>query len=184
MLILPKGMLDERPEYLPSGEALERYKAEKIEPALDRYRLWDHNSFRDFHRRKGQVLHSSEFILRINRLNPDIFVEQQLNFPDEWGFYLDMASGRVYLSGFPKGWMTEFSYCLVDERDLPTDEKRGWRTVLVRLMGRGALTWEQVESEFGDSEGFNSERWKIYSAPYRNADGRQIVELNLSNERN
>ena len=159
MVILPKAVLDENSGYLPYGEALAKYKAEKIEPILDSYKLWDHDSFRDFHRRKGQVLHSSEFILRINRLNPGIFVQQQLNFPDEWGFYLDVAYRAVYLSGFPKGWLTEFSYCLVDERDLPSEEKRGWRTVLVRLMGRGALTWEQVESEFGDSEGFNSERW-------------------------
>jgi len=184
MMILSKSLLDETSHYLPPEEALAKYQATKVEPLLDSYRLWDHNSFRDFHRRKGCVLHSSEFILRVTECNPNIFVEQQLNFQDEWGFYLDMACGPTYLSGFPKGWLTEFSYCLVDERNLPTEEKRGWRTVLIRLLGKGALTWEQVISEFGDSEGFNSERWLMYSAPYRNEDGAGAIARNLHNQFN
>ncbi len=184
MNVLPKSLLDERSGYLPPSEAFAKYKATKIEPLLDTYRLWDHNSFRDFHRRKGCVLHSSEFIFRLQELNPNISVSHQINFADDWGLYTDMVGGSIYLSGFPKGWLTEFSYCLVDDRNLPTEEKRGWRTVLIRLLGKGVLTWEQVVNEFGDSEGFNSERWLTYSAPYRNSDGAGAIALNLHNQFN
>lgn len=128
------------------------------------------------------MIHSSEFIYRVQKLNPLLFVQHQINFPDDWGLYIEILGRPIYLSGFPKGWLTEFSYSLVDERNLPTEERRGWRTVALRLMAKGVLDWQTVISEFGDSEGFNSERWLIYTAPYRNLDSSQVVERNLTNE--
>lgn len=178
--ILDKRFLDG--EFLVPEEALEKYKATKIEPLHDTYRLWDHESFKDFERRKGMVLHSSEFIERVCRINPSIFVQHQLNFEGDWGLYLDILGRQVYLSGLSKGWLTEFSYTLVDERNLPTEERRGWRTVLMRLMSKGVMTWEEVETEFGNSEGANSDRWHIYTEPFRNSNGSGIVLRNLHNE--
>lgn len=182
MQILPKSLLDEAPAFLPYSEALERFDAEKLQPQLDQYRLYDHASFKDFERRKGLVLHSSEFLLRLSQLDPSIRIHHQINFSDDWGIYADRGSVLAYLSAVPKGWLTEFSYALVDERDLPSEERRGWRTVLLRLLAFGVLTWRQVEKEFGDSEGFNSERWLTYTAPYRNADGARVVWQNVGNQ--
>ena len=74
-------------DFEPWEEARERYIAEKIEPTLQLYRQSDHEWFKDFSRRKGEVMHSSDLIFQLQRLNPHIFVQSQVNFPDDWGLY-------------------------------------------------------------------------------------------------
>lgn len=155
-------------ECLPYAEANIRYKEEQIEPLHDTYRLWDHNDLKNLHKRSGIWIHSSELIYRVQKLNPRIFVEQQINYPDEWGFYADVLGKQTYVSGFSKHWMREFSAIQVDERNLQLgDELRGWRTVLLRLLTLGVLEWRSVLRTFGDSEGVNAYRWKIYTQKFR-----------------
>lgn len=163
------------------SEARERYIAEKIEPTLQRYRQSDHEWFADFNRRKGEMMHSSDLIYRLQRLNPHILVQQQYNFPDDWGLY-SSALGRVqFLTGVPKGYLTEFSFAFVDDRDLPTEERRGWRTVLVYCLMKGAITWAQVLAEFGEpQDGFNEQRWCEATSEFRHG-GDQIMQRNIAN---
>ena len=162
-------------------EAKARYIEEKIEPMLDTYRQSDQDWFADFSRRRGECMHSSDLIYRLQRLNPHITVQQQINFPDDWGLY-SSALGRIqFLTGLPKGWLTEFSYAIVDDRNLPVEEKRGWRTVLVYCLLKGAITWEQVVAEFGEpGDGFNDARWQDMTAEIRHGED-QIWERNLTN---
>jgi hypothetical protein len=168
-------------DFEPWEVARERYIAEKIEPTLQTYRQSDHDWFKDFSRRRGVAMHSSDLIFRLQRLNPHIMVQSQVNFPNDWGLY-SSAIGRVqFLTGVPKGWLTEFSYALVDERDLPTEERRGWRTVLIYCLMKGALEWEQVIAEFGEpQDGFNEQRWCEATADFRHG-GEQTVQRNISN---
>jgi hypothetical protein len=168
-------------QFEPWDEARERYIAEKIEPTLQTYRQSDHDWFKDFSRRKGEVMHSSDLIFRLQNLNPHISVQQQVNFENDWGLY-SSAMGRIqFLTGFPKNWLTEFSYALVDDRDLPIEERRGWRTCLVYCLMKGALTWEQVIAEFGEPEdGWNEQRWMEATAEFRYG-GDQIAQRNISN---
>src|SRR6267378_8003752 len=98
-------------DILPAAESLEKYHHDKIEPIQDLYRLFDQESFKDWKRRAGQVLHSSEVIYRILRLNPCLIIQHQRNFEDEWGLYFP-GQRLIYLSGFHNGWLTEFSYTL------------------------------------------------------------------------
>jgi|SRR5579864_7546024 len=163
------------------SEARERYIAEKIEPVLQTYRQSDHDWFKDFSRRKGEVMHSSDLIFRLQQLNPHIKVQAQVNFPDDWGLY-SSAMGRVqFLTGMPRGWMTEFSYAIVDARDLPLEERRGWRTVLVYLLFKGALEWEEVLREFGEpNDAWNEQRWYETLADFRHG-GDQMVQRNIAN---
>lgn len=169
-------------DFEPWDEARERYIATKIEPMLETYRQSDHDWFKSFLRRKGEVMHSSDLIFRLQKLNPHIEVQSQINFPDDWGLY-SSAMGRIqFLTGIPKGWLTEFSYALVDNRDLPTEEKRGWRTALVYCLMKGAITWEQVLAEFGEPEdGFNEARWMNVTADFRIGGGDQIFLKNIAN---
>jgi hypothetical protein len=156
-------------ECLPYAEAKLRYQAEQIEPLHETYRLWDHEDLKNLHKRSGIWMHSSELIYRVQKLNPRIFVEQQINYPDEWGFYGDVLGKQRYISGFNKGWLREFTAILVDQRNLQEgDELRGWRHVLLKLLSADWLTWEQVQKEFGDSEGINAYRWKMYTHQFRN----------------
>lgn len=168
-------------EFEPWDEARERYIAEKIEPTLQTYRQYDHDSFKDWSRRKGEVLHSSDLIFRLQQLNPHISVQSQVNFPTDWGLY-SSALGRVqFLTGMPRGWMTEFSYAVVDDRDLPLEERRGWRTVLVYCLMKGALTWEQVLAEFGEpNDAWNEQRWYETVADFRHG-GDQTIQRNVAN---
>lgn len=161
-------------------EARERYIEKRIEPILQRYRQSDHDFFKDFSRRRGECMHSSDLILRLQNLNPHISVQQQYNFPDDWGLY-SSAMGRIqFLTGLPKGWLTEFSYALVDDRDLPTEERRGWRTVLIYCLMKGAITWEQAVAEFGEPEdGWNEERWMTVTADFRYG-GDQVSQMNIA----
>lgn len=157
-------------KFLPAHEALVKYHAEKIQPTLDSYKLWDHDSFKDFHRRKGHVIHSSRFLYHLIRLEPRLIVQRQINFENDWGLYIHHHGELILISGMPKSWLTEFSYTTVDERDLPSDPVWGWRHILVRLLSKNVLTWDMVIREFGNSMGANSERWQMYTRPYRTAN--------------
>jgi hypothetical protein len=168
-------------DFEPWEEARERYIATRIEPLLTTYRQSDHEWFKTFLRRKGEVMHSSDLIYRLQQLNPHIFVQQSYNFPEDWGLYTS-ALGRIqFLTGFPKGWLTEFSYAFVDDRDLPTEERRGWRTVLVYCLMKGAITWDQVLAEFGEPiDGFNEQRWCEATAEFQRG-GDQLAQRNIAN---
>ena len=168
-------------DFEPWEEARERYIAERIEPTLQMYRQSDHEWFADWSRRKGEVIHSSDLIYRLQQLNPHIVVQQQYNFPDDWGMY-STALGRIhFLTGLPKGWLTEFSYAFVDDRDLPTEERRGWRTCIIYALLKGAITWDQVLTEFGEpTDGFNDYRWQEITADFRYG-GDQQVQKNIAN---
>lgn len=168
-------------DFEPWEVAKARFADKKLRPLLDQYRLYDHNDFKEFCRRRGEVMHSSDLIFQLQKINPLIFVQQQVNFPDDWGLYADVLGRVQYLSAVPKGWLTEFSYSIVDDRDLPIEERRGWRTVLVMCMLKGALEWANVERAFGDPEdGFNDKRWQEAVREFR-WGGDQIAQRNQSN---
>lgn len=58
-----------------------------------------------------------------------------------------------YICAAPPGLMPEFSELAVDAWGVPTKErKRGWRTVLLNMIERGAVTEEQVKRLFGRPE--------------------------------
>jgi hypothetical protein len=167
-------------DFLPAREAMLRYKQERIEPLHDTYRLSDHNDLKDLHKRAGQWMHASELIYRVQKLNPCVYVHQQINYPDQWGFYVDVQSRLTYVSGFQKGWLREFTAILVDDRDLMAgDELRGWRAVLLKLMEKGVLRWQQVFREFGDVEGANAWRWRCYTRIYRESESDRTINKNL-----
>ena len=158
-------------EFLPWEEEKEKFIQKKIEPLLERYRESDHSWFSDWNRRRGVMMHSSDLIFKLQQLNPHIFVQQQINFPDDWGLYAEVGGRIQYLSGLSKNWLTEFSYSIVDDRDLPVEERRGWRTVLVLLLLKGALTWKQVFETFGDpDDGWNDLRWQDATRDIRHGE--------------
>lgn len=170
-----------REQFEPWEEARERYIEKHIEPLLETYRQSDHDWFSDFMRRKGDAMHASDLIYRIQKLNPLIFVQQQINFTDDWGLYTEALGKIQFLTGVPKGWLTEFSYALVDDRDLPTEERRGWRTVLIYCLMKGALEWDSVVREFGEpTDGFNEQRWMETTEAFRHG-GDQMVQRNIAN---
>jgi hypothetical protein len=79
-----------------------------------------------------------------------------------------MSGKKTYLSSFDKGEMPEFSFILCDYQEIPEQEVRGWRTVLVRLLTLRALTWRQVKEEFDDPiSDLNARRWYAETKQFR-----------------
>ena len=168
-------------DFLPWEEAKIKYIETKIQPLLQQYRESDHSWFKDWNRRRGEMMHSSDLIYRLQKINPHIFVEQQINFPEDWGLYVEVGSRIQYISAVPKKWLTEFSYSIVDKRDLPLEERRGWRTVVVLCLLKGVLTWEEVLREFGEpQDGFNDQRWQETVMDFKRG-GDQVAQRNISN---
>jgi hypothetical protein len=126
--------------------------------------------------RSGQQLHSSEFIYRIHKLNPLIVVFRG-RFEGFLTLYIpnaDCENGLHYLqAAFYAGWMPEHTYVTLDDHQLIKTVQeggihRGWRTILLRLLQAGVVTWQQVMDEFGDATGLAATRWHKDTQRFRN----------------
>lgn len=177
-----KRVADAKPQDFECWEeAKARYTETKIEPLLARYRQDDQDWFADWNRRKGEMMHSSDLIFRLQRLNPHLQIQNQVNFPEEWGLYSSALGKIQFLTGFPKGWLTEWSYAILDARNLPVEEKRGWRTVLVYLILKGAVNLNAAIRAFGEpKDGWNDYRWQETLADFRHG-GEEMVHRNIAN---
>jgi hypothetical protein len=160
-------------------ERLDGYKAD-THKMLDRYRLADHEELKNTEKRTGQMLYHTDLIRRIEKLtHRRVWAEDSKHDSNVCGFYTSVPNPdklsadfgkptKKYICAFDKGPLTEFSHIVTDERDLPIKEKRGWRTVLTRLMQAKVLTWSQVVYGFGAGDDHaSSERWNANSRESR-----------------
>jgi hypothetical protein len=156
---------------LKSIKSKERLAAlkEDTNNSLDRYRLSDHREMTKSEKRTGQMLYHSDVVRRIEKLtHKRVWAEDSNNDKSVCGFYTQHQGVKKFICAFDKGPLPEFSHFVTDERDLPIKEKRGWRTVLTRLMQAGAITWPQVVYGFGDGlEHAAAERWSFNSREAR-----------------
>ena len=165
---------------LQGDEAMIRYADATEQLKTDMYRLYDHDLLKNIEMRSGHRMHHSEFIHKILNLNPTIWVEQQINFENDFGFYTDVDGKKMFLSQLTKGWMPEFSYIVLDRAELPDSQVSGWRRCIVMLLAKGAISWKQVMKTFGDCEGVNAYRWLQVTRMFRQEDCCQKVTKNLS----
>jgi hypothetical protein len=156
-------------ELLSPEEALIK-SFENTDKMLQQYRLDDHEELKNAEQRMGQRMEHNELVRRVCKANPYVFAEDSNADPEHvMGFYFTNRKGeKEFVCAFDKGYLPEFSIIFVDAADLPVKEKRGWRTVLLRLLAKDCLTWEQVMEIFGDAHGINSRRWRFYTRRYRN----------------
>lgn len=144
-------------------------KFEETDRMLQRYRLDDHEELKKAEERMGQRMDHPELIRRITKLNHGIWAEDSISDRTVVGLYrVNPKDGtKQYLVAFDKGSLPEFSIIFTDNADLPIKEKRGWRTVLSRLIAQGALSWSQVMTLFEDAHGKHSRRWKMNTQRFR-----------------
>lgn len=145
--------------------------------AVKRARWEDQEEFRKDGARVGHRMHVTEFLRRVKKYIPNLFVI-------EGGVQGDLALFVIYpgpqsrldgkdyeyITYIPEGWSNEFStYEFNNDTDTPVREKwnggRGWRTVLLRLIKKDLITDAQALAEFGPAEGegariYNKEVWK------------------------
>jgi hypothetical protein len=118
--------------------------------------------------RQGHRMHHSEFVRKLRKLVPCLLVIPG-NVKGDLAVYRVYPQPQAHLDGMsmqylwyvPMGWMPEFSIYLFDSRGVPTrEEKRGWRTPLLRLIKSGLLTEEKCNEVFGrPPEGAASAVW-------------------------
>lgn len=119
--------------------------------ALQKQRAVDQDSFTQVEKQTGKGMWSNELVLRIQRLNSDLWVEDSLNNPGHAAFYILKGGVKTYTgAAFKRGYLTEFAVIKTDNADLPVGIVPGWRMVLMRLCQFGALTKKQVLETWGD----------------------------------
>lgn len=167
-----RAMLGDAYRNLRGIEALAALR-EDTDLKLEQYRLTDQDELANAEKRTGCQMHHSELVLRIQRLNSAIRVEQSINFANCLSLYTvsSMTGVYSYLSYVDKGWMPEFTILLLNSRKLPYHQIRGWRTILVRMLNLKALKWEGVRRVFGDAMNANSSRWERETRPFRSFEG-------------
>jgi hypothetical protein len=165
---------------LSTEEHLENQR-EKNYRAASKQRWSNQEDYENEEARWGYVMDSSEVLRKIFKLIPhDLFITDGRIIGDlalyrVYGSPQPDLDGRTfrYLFYIPQSRLPEFSQYEFDHRDVPIREKRrGWRTVLLRLIKTGLVTEEQVEEEFGPALGEASTVWRRTLWQHRNGKTR------------
>lgn len=136
--------------------------------AVRKQRWEDQEEYRKDSARVGHRMHHTEFLRRIEKYVPNLYVIEG-GVVGDLGIYLtypvpqSRLDGRdfEYLTYIHEGVSNEFStYEFNNDKDVPIREKwnggRGWRTVLLKMIKKDLLTEEQAIREFGQAEGEGS----------------------------
>lgn len=142
-----------------------------------RQRHQDQDEFKKHDARLGRPMHCSEFLLRLKRLVPALFVKEG-GIVGDLALYLVAETPQTKWKGKNYkyyGYITyemlpEFSrYEFEQSRDiLIRESERGWRTPLLRFIKDGVLTEEDCRKEFGIAAGEGSMTWHKTLWNYRN----------------
>lgn len=122
---------------------------ERIRQHKGRKEKWD--EFVDVKRRMGRVMHHTEIIKRLRTIIPNLLVcrggqEGRIglyvirntpvteidNYP-LWNRKMDWVECPVYIGWMDLGYSPEYEIDIVNDVDVAIGQKRGWRTLLLRL---------------------------------------------------
>lgn len=118
---------------------------------IDRERVPGQDDYEKHERQQGTMLHSNDVVRRILRMNSTIWPEDSINCPGHGNFYYPSpVTGKKACAGAPfkKGPMREFSIIYKDAAGRPIGVEYGWRTILVRLLKKNLITWQQIQMNF------------------------------------
>jgi len=113
-------------------------------------------------------MHHSDFLNVVKRLVPDLYIVPG-NLPGDLAVFRTYPGPQTRLEGrdfeylfyCPTGLLPEYSQYEFDTvRDVAIKEKRrGWRTVLLRLILNGLLSEDTCNKVFGPAKGPASSVW-------------------------
>lgn len=144
--------------------------------ATKRQRWQNQEDYENHLARIGSPMHHSDLLRKLRKLVRNLFITDGRIIGDLAVFQIfpcpqpDLGwRDFKYLFYIPTGLMPEFSQYEFDSRDIPVREsKRGWRTVLLRLIKLGLLSEERCNREFGDARGEASTVWHRQLYEFRN----------------
>lgn len=111
------------------------------------------DSLTDEKQRQGQLMFCLDFVDKLNTILPAYLSAKIIKGMS--GLYVltpDVKGGHWhYVCGVQASMMNEYSVIYVDSHGLPLNEKkRGWRTVLLRLIMGSFITEEDADRVFGE----------------------------------
>lgn len=174
-----------RKQFLSAEEATIA-KAEQLEDIrIRKSRKTDWDEYTDAPRRWGRALHHSEIITRLKRLIPNLYVDDgmqrntiSLYIWDRNEKFESKTGGTVFLGWIHNGWNPEYEIDLVNDVGIAIGQKRGWRTMLIRLIcrrdgktfkPRSLITEQQAYEEFGfPTNGATASKFREHLFKFRN----------------
>lgn len=180
---LRNSMLSAEEAQIAKKEQLDDIRARKS-------RKTDWDEFTDAPRRWGKALHHSDIISRLHRLIPNLYVDDgairnslSLYIWDRTQPFENKTGGTVFLGWMHSGWNPEYEIDLVNDVGVAVGQKRGWRTLLLRMICRrdsvtfvpkSLFTEDAAEREFGSpSSGETSSYYRMYLHQFRNTTPEQ-----------
>ena len=150
-----------RRHLISGAEALSR-SYEDTDRRIAENRIPDQDSWKESERRIGRSMTHQALGRYVSRSNPAVVMETSLADPSCAGFYALDGRGKRYLVAFHKGYLPEWSIIETDKADLPVRERRGWRTVLMRLLKQRILSFRQITHIIRDHYGYSPAVWNKY----------------------
>ena len=163
---------------LSTSEHTSRLKEKNFNSeAMKRQRWENQDELKDDRSRVGRPMRHTDFLSIVKKLVPDLYVtdgrvQGWLAIFKTYPCPQNRLDGRdfEYLFACESGILQEFSSYQFDPvTDIPIKEsKRGWRTVLLRLIKAGLLSEDVSNKVFGRPEGMPANRWHSELRKYRN----------------
>lgn len=158
----------DNPASLPTLAESLAQKKELTHKALKPYKLEDHDELKKAEVRFAHGMFHNEFISRVEKATGrKIWAEDSYRDKSVVGFYTIKNGEKTYICSFEKGYMPEFSIIQVDDRDMPIKERRGWRTVLTRLLQTGSIKMYQINNAFEIRDHLADERWRANTQNFK-----------------
>lgn len=143
------------------AEAMAQLKEINLRKA-EEFKVPDQEILEDKVAALGHPMQPSDFILRLQKLNPKILIEKGGVRNSVAVRYVPRGQAdKVYVTGFPIDIpLPEFSAIVVDDEGRPFRELRGWRSVLLALVKKDLITMHQVKLTFGYPTGRRAILWE------------------------
>jgi hypothetical protein len=174
-----------RSTMLSPSEAVAAKKEQQTNILQNRGRKKDWDEYVDEKRRMGRVLHHSEIISKLKKLIPSLICADGAT-PNSISLYYynpraifmngQKRGGLVNIGWIQGGWNPEYEIDVVDDVGRAIGQKRGWRTLLLRLIclkdefgtRRPILTEQQANEHFGyPSNGQTASNYRAHLWRYR-----------------
>jgi hypothetical protein len=143
-------------EQLPHSDMDELKRLwEETDGMLASQRWEDQDGFKDEKRQMGKPMWSNDVISRVLKMNPRLIVQDSTSMKGSAAFYFVNPDKTLKYTNacFNKGLLPEFTIMTTDTADLPVYYPRyGYRTVLVRLLKGGYISYQQILHAFGEVE--------------------------------
>jgi hypothetical protein len=142
-------------------------KAMQQESKAAEVRYPDQESFENAQQQTGKALWSYMLVRQVTKLNPNLFAEDSLLVPGCAAFYTVRDQKKVPTgASFRKGLIPEHTIFKKNPEFDSVNITYGWRTVIMRLVKAGYLTYSQMVKTWGEVE-YTDARGKHWNANIR-----------------